>query len=43
MPMIRLTPVEDKRFDPQSGREELQAVIRSAAAGGTPVQEGERG
>jgi hypothetical protein len=43
MPMMRPTPVEDKRFDLQSYMDELQAFIRSAAGGGTPVHEVERG
>ena len=43
MPMMRPTPVEDKRFDLQSYMDELQAFIRSAAGGGMPVHEVERG
>src|SRR5512143_2972465 len=43
MPMMRPTLVEDKPFDPQRCMDELQAFMRSAAGGGTPVHEVERG
>ena len=43
MPMMKPTPVEDKRFDPQGCLDELQTFVRSAAGAGTPVHEVERG
>jgi hypothetical protein len=43
MPMMKPTPVEDKRFDPQGCLEELQRFVRSTAGAGTPVHEVERG
>jgi len=43
MPMMKPTPVEDKRFDLQGCLDELQTFVRSAAGAGTPVHEVERG